>query len=447
MRQDSHRWDVVHAVRQYMALLEPVEGEATPRCVVGPPTSLISNPRRNGGLTLQPVTQRRGGKLAVVLCAVLCCIMRWCGVLCRVVLCCAVLCCVLLCCVVLCCVVLCCVVLCCVVLCCVVLCCVVLCCAVLCCVVLCCVVLCCAVLRCVVLCCVALCCAVLCCVVLCCVVLCCAVLCCAVLCCAALRCAVWCCFVLWVLCLLQLYHVVLSCLFQAYLNTLSVQQRNNLLLDTHSTTGDLDPARPPLNPHQLLTACLDAGTDLEAVAANAQTLCATLRYSAGAVEVSLVGQAIRVVEQLEGAILALNFDNNTTTQHWVAAASHCVEALYLLAGLGDEHCEALGRCGGVPLLMRFVPLVPNMALKSALLKLLAFASHLKPNSGLMVEAHGYRMLQLVLQVCPAPAHFLSCAAPMLCRPSRPTPCQIGSTPDRLRPSPCLCLCHAYAPVP
>ena len=33
MRQDNHRWDVVRAVRRYMALQvtgEPIEGEATP---------------------------------------------------------------------------------------------------------------------------------------------------------------------------------------------------------------------------------------------------------------------------------------------------------------------------------------------------------------------------------------------------------------------------------
>ena len=69
MHQDSHRWDVVHAVRRYMALLvtvKLVEGEATPRCVVRPPLSLISDLRRNGGLILQPIAQRCGGKLALV---------------------------------------------------------------------------------------------------------------------------------------------------------------------------------------------------------------------------------------------------------------------------------------------------------------------------------------------------------------------------------------------
>ena len=70
VRQDSHSWDDVYAVRRYMVLrvtIKPVEGEATSRCVVGPPTSLISDPRRYGGLLLQPVAQRRGGKLALVL--------------------------------------------------------------------------------------------------------------------------------------------------------------------------------------------------------------------------------------------------------------------------------------------------------------------------------------------------------------------------------------------
>ena len=69
MRQDSHRWDVVHAVRRYMAPLvtvELVEGGGTPRRVTGPLASLISDPRRNGGLLLQPVAQRCGGKLALV---------------------------------------------------------------------------------------------------------------------------------------------------------------------------------------------------------------------------------------------------------------------------------------------------------------------------------------------------------------------------------------------
>ena len=69
MCHDGHRWDVVRAVRQNVALLvtvEPVEGAATPRHVVGPPTSLISDPCRNGDVLLQPVTHRPGGKVALV---------------------------------------------------------------------------------------------------------------------------------------------------------------------------------------------------------------------------------------------------------------------------------------------------------------------------------------------------------------------------------------------
>ena len=69
MRQDNHRWDVVHAVRRYMAppvTVEPVKGEATPKRVIGPPMSLISDSRQNGGLLLQLVAQGRGGKLAPV---------------------------------------------------------------------------------------------------------------------------------------------------------------------------------------------------------------------------------------------------------------------------------------------------------------------------------------------------------------------------------------------
>ena len=53
-----------------MALLvnvKLVKGEATPRRVVGPPTSLIFDVRRNGGLLLQPIAQHRGAKLALVL--------------------------------------------------------------------------------------------------------------------------------------------------------------------------------------------------------------------------------------------------------------------------------------------------------------------------------------------------------------------------------------------
>ena len=40
-------------------------GAGTTRCVVSFPTSLISNPRWNGGLCLQPVAHRCGGKLAL----------------------------------------------------------------------------------------------------------------------------------------------------------------------------------------------------------------------------------------------------------------------------------------------------------------------------------------------------------------------------------------------
>ena len=70
MRQDCHRGDVVHAVRRNVALLvtiEPVKGEATTRRVVCSPSGLIADPRRNGGLLLQPVAQCRRGELALVL--------------------------------------------------------------------------------------------------------------------------------------------------------------------------------------------------------------------------------------------------------------------------------------------------------------------------------------------------------------------------------------------
>ena len=69
MRQDSHRGDIVHAVRQYMALLgilEPVQGEAAPWCVLLPPLRLISYPCQNGGLILPQVAQHCGRKLALV---------------------------------------------------------------------------------------------------------------------------------------------------------------------------------------------------------------------------------------------------------------------------------------------------------------------------------------------------------------------------------------------
>ena len=69
MRHDSHRWDVVHVVRRYMVWLltvKPVAGEATARCVFLPQLSLLSDPRRNGGLIQHPVAQRCGKKLAPV---------------------------------------------------------------------------------------------------------------------------------------------------------------------------------------------------------------------------------------------------------------------------------------------------------------------------------------------------------------------------------------------
>ena len=69
MPQDSHRGDVVHAVRRNVALLvtiEPGEGEATTRRVVCSPSGLTADPRRYGGLILQPVAQRRRGELALV---------------------------------------------------------------------------------------------------------------------------------------------------------------------------------------------------------------------------------------------------------------------------------------------------------------------------------------------------------------------------------------------
>ena len=70
VRQDSHRGDVVHAVRRKVALLvtiEPVKGEATPRHVVCSPSGLIASPRRYAGPIRQPVAQRRSGELALVL--------------------------------------------------------------------------------------------------------------------------------------------------------------------------------------------------------------------------------------------------------------------------------------------------------------------------------------------------------------------------------------------
>ena len=64
MRQDSHRGDVVHAVRRNMALLvaiEPIEGESTPPRIVCSPSGLIAGPRRYGGPILQLVAQRHWG--------------------------------------------------------------------------------------------------------------------------------------------------------------------------------------------------------------------------------------------------------------------------------------------------------------------------------------------------------------------------------------------------
>ena len=69
MCQDSHRGDVVHAVRRNVALLvtiELVEGESTPRRVVHSPPGLIAGPCRIGGPSLQLVAQHRWGELALV---------------------------------------------------------------------------------------------------------------------------------------------------------------------------------------------------------------------------------------------------------------------------------------------------------------------------------------------------------------------------------------------
>ena len=68
-RQDSHRWDVVHAVCRYVVLLftiEPVKGESTPRCVVHSPSGLVAGPCWYGGPIVQLVAQRRWGQLALV---------------------------------------------------------------------------------------------------------------------------------------------------------------------------------------------------------------------------------------------------------------------------------------------------------------------------------------------------------------------------------------------
>ena len=69
MCQYSHRRDVVHAVRHYVALrvaIEPVEGESTPRCIVYSSPGLIAGPCRYGGPILQPVAQRCWGELSLV---------------------------------------------------------------------------------------------------------------------------------------------------------------------------------------------------------------------------------------------------------------------------------------------------------------------------------------------------------------------------------------------
>ena len=68
-----------------LVTVKPVEGEATCRRVVGPLASLTSDPRRNGGLLLQPVAERCGGKLALVPVGqrgegVVWCGEAWCGV-------------------------------------------------------------------------------------------------------------------------------------------------------------------------------------------------------------------------------------------------------------------------------------------------------------------------------------------------------------------------------
>ena len=69
MDQDSHRRNVVHAVRRDVALpvtIEPVEGEPSSRHVVHSPQALITGPRRSGGSVLQPAAQRRWGELTLV---------------------------------------------------------------------------------------------------------------------------------------------------------------------------------------------------------------------------------------------------------------------------------------------------------------------------------------------------------------------------------------------
>ena len=49
----------------YWSLSTSLEGDL-PRCVVGPPTGLISDTCRNGGLLLQPGMSRRWGELALL---------------------------------------------------------------------------------------------------------------------------------------------------------------------------------------------------------------------------------------------------------------------------------------------------------------------------------------------------------------------------------------------
>ena len=69
MCQHSHRRDVVHAVRRYVALLvmiKPVEGESTSRCVVHSPLALIAGLCQYGSPILQPVAQRCSRQLALV---------------------------------------------------------------------------------------------------------------------------------------------------------------------------------------------------------------------------------------------------------------------------------------------------------------------------------------------------------------------------------------------
>ena len=69
MGQDTHRRDVVHAVRRDVALLvlvEPVQGEPPARHIVHPTSGLIAGICRDRVPILQPVAQRRWGKLTLV---------------------------------------------------------------------------------------------------------------------------------------------------------------------------------------------------------------------------------------------------------------------------------------------------------------------------------------------------------------------------------------------